>query len=480
VRVPREGPLPLSFAQQRLWFIDQLEPGNPFYHCAAALRVEGDLDVAALERALGEVQRRHEVLRSVFPTLDGRPLQLVRPATPLRLAVQDLSALPHEQREPAAVRLAQDEAQRPFDLAQGPLMRAGLLHLAARDHVILLTLHHIVTDGWSVGVLVREVSALYAAFVRGEASPLPEPALQYSDYAAWQREWLQGAALERELGYWRERLSGAPVLLEAAGAAQAPSARAAASAEARLRPELSAAVRAQGRREGATLFMCLLAAFAVALRRLTGQDDVSVGTDVANRNRGETEGLIGFFVNQLVLRTDLTGNPSLREVLRRVRTTALEAYSHQDLPFDQLVEALAPQRRLDRTPLFQAKLVLDEFPPSERTALPGLVLRPLHSSAPEDAGPDALFLQVADRGGVLGLKLTGAPERFTVETLSHLLAHVQEILQALAAQPESTLDEVSVRLDGVDDRRHAAQREALKTASLGKLRGRLLKAARAN
>src|SRR6185369_969547 len=349
--VPRDRPLPLSFAQHRLWFIDQLDPGSPLYNLPVALGVEGPLDAGVLALCLGEIDRRHESLRTVFPVSDGgggEPVQMIRPATPFVLPVADLSGLPESRREAVALCLAGEEAGRPFDLTSGPLLRGVLLRLAADDHVVLLTLHHIASDGWSMGILVREVAALYAAFAAGLPSPLPELPVQYADFAVWQHSWLHGEILENEISFWRRQLADLPPLLELPTDRPRPAAQSyrGATRPVLLPAALAGPVAALARREGATLFMVLLAAFEVLLARASGQDDLAVGSPVAGRNRVETEDLIGFFVNTLVLRGDLTAEISFRELLLRTRETALAAHLHQDVPFEKLVQELAPERSL--------------------------------------------------------------------------------------------------------------------------------------
>jgi amino acid adenylation domain-containing protein len=321
VPVERTGALPLSFAQERLWFLDRLEPGSTTYNIPAAWRLGGALDEAALERALGEVVRRHEALRTVFAEADGSPVQVIAPFGGFALPVEDLSGLSEADRE-AAVRLrAREEARRAFDLSAGPLFRAALLRLGKEDHVLLLSMHHIVSDGWSMGVLFRELSTLYAAYREGGESPLPELPVQYADYAVWQREQLEGDVLERQLSYWRERLTGAPELLELPTDHPRPAVQTfrGASVPVKLSLELLERLQRLGRSEGATLYMTLLGAFQVLLSKYSGSEDVVVGSPIAGRTRGEVEALIGFFVNTLVLRTDLSGDPSFREVLGRVR-----------------------------------------------------------------------------------------------------------------------------------------------------------------
>ena len=360
-RADRDG-APLSFAQERLWFIDRLEPGSAVYNIPVAWRLDGALDEAALERALGEIVRRHEALRTTFREVDGSPVQVIAPFGGFTLPVEDLSGLGEADREVEARRRATEEAMRPFDLAAGPLFRAALLRLGEESHVLLLSMHHIVSDGWSMGVLFRELSALYAAYREGRESPLPELAVQYADYAVWQREHLRGERLERQLSYWRERLAGAPELLELPTDHPRPAVQTyrGASERIELPGELLERLRALGRSEGATLYMVVLSAFQVLLSKYSGSEDIVVGSPIAGRTRDEVAGLIGFFVNTLVLRTDLGGDPSFREVLRRVREVTLGAYEHQELPFEKLVAELQPERSLSHSPLFQVSFSLDD------------------------------------------------------------------------------------------------------------------------
>src|SRR6185369_1293038 len=389
----RAGPLPLSFAQQRLWFIDQLEPGTPLYNMPVALGIVGPLDAGVLALCLGEIERRHEALRTAFVLRDGMPMQVIRPAGPFVLPVVDLSGLPdrtdRSDRSDLKVRLAHalagEEAVRPFQLARGPMLRGVLLRLAdsgeASDHVVALTMHHIASDGWSMGILVHEVTELYTAFAAGRPSPLPELALQYADFAVWQRSWLHGEVLENEISFWRRQLAGLPPLLELPTDRPRPATQ---SYRGDALPVLlpAALIRqaaAFARREGATLFMVLLGAYQALLARHSGQDDLAVGSPGAGRNRRETEELIGFFVNTLVLRGDLSGDqrggPSFRELLGRVRETVLAAYQHQDLPFERLVEELAPERSLSYNALFQVQLIMQNVP-AGNLEIPGLALRP--------------------------------------------------------------------------------------------------------
>ncbi|HEY0169964.1 MAG TPA: condensation domain-containing protein, partial [Pyrinomonadaceae bacterium] len=359
------GPARLSFAQQRLWFIDQLEPGRPIYNIPLPLRLNGPLRIEALRHCLNEIVRRHDALRTTFAVgADLEPVQSVAPSLELPLRVEDLGGLPGPEREAEAVRLATCEAQRPFDLERGPLLRARLLRLGAEEHVLLFTMHHIVSDGWSMGVLVKEVAQLYAAFAEGRESPLPPLAVQYADFAEWQREWLRGGVLEGQLAYWKAKLGGElPVMELPTDRPRPPVPSFRGGFESfKLSKEVTEGLKGLSHRAGGTLFMTLLAAYKLLLYRHTGQEDILIGSPVANRNRVETEDLIGFFVNTLMLRTSLAGDPTFTGLLGRVRKTAVEAYAHQDLPFEKIVEELHPQRDLSRNPLFQVLLALQNAP----------------------------------------------------------------------------------------------------------------------
>ncbi len=436
---PTPGEPVLSFAQQRLWFLDQLQPGGSDYNLPGVFRLRGDLAVAPLARGLAEVVRRHEALRTVFPAADGRPLALVRPAAEVPLPLIDLSVLPARCRDAEVDRLTAAAARRPFELATGPVLRAGLLRLAADEHVLFLTLHHIAADGWSAGVLTRELAVLYGAFSRGEPAPLPPLPLQYGDFARWQRAWLTQEVLAAQLAYWREQLRGAPATLELPVDRQRPAGPAQGGAHLPFAPapELAGALAAAGRREGATPFMLLLAAFQAVLSRWSGSEDVCVGSPVANRRFSEIEGLIGFFANTLVLRTDLAGDPDVRSLLRRVRATALGGYAHQDVPFERLVQELAPDRGPGRQPLFQVMLApLDG--PLAPDLLGSLSLEPL--PAPGGAAKFDLMLYAGvapgrDLAGVLEYR----PELFDRTTAQRLLGHLETLLAAALASPEQRL-----------------------------------------
>ncbi|HKS08030.1 MAG TPA: amino acid adenylation domain-containing protein [Pyrinomonadaceae bacterium] len=355
---------PLSFAQQRLWFLHQMDPSNAAYNMPLAFRLSGHLDVDALQWSLDEIVRRHEILRTTFDLLDQEPVQLIAATGTLTLTVTDFSSLPPSVSEAEAEMLATEETQRPFDLVNGPLIRARLMRLAANEQVLLVTMHHIISDGWSQTILMNELGALYEATVVGRNSPLPELSIQYADFAEWQRTWLQGDVLDQQLDYWRKHLRGAPPSLELPTDRPRPAVQTFNGAihSFALSRDLSARLLELSRREDATPFMTLLTAFCVLLYRYTGQADIVVGTPVANRNRQELESLIGFFVNTLVLRVDLSGNPTFRELLARVREVSLGAYAHQDLPFEMLVEELSPTRDASRNPLFQVMFALQNTP----------------------------------------------------------------------------------------------------------------------
>ena len=359
---------PLSFAQQRLWFLSELQPDSPVYHIPASVHVRGPLDAGVLGRCLREVVRRHESLRTSFRVTDGQPVQVVEAAWVAELPLVDLSALPEVRREEEVRRLVAHDYARPFSLRRGRLWRASLLRLGPEEHVLSLMMHHIISDDWSVTVLAGELGALYDAYTRGESSPLAELPVQYADYAQWQRQWLRGEELERQFDYWSRQLAGGPAPLQLPTDRPRPAVQSFRGGACPVRvPRASAgALRRVCQEESCTLFMGLLAAFQALLHRYTNQDEVVVGSPIANRTREEVEGLIGFFVNMLVLRTDLSGDPTFRELLARSREVCMGAYEHQDLPFEQMVERFQPGRDLGRTPLFQVALVLQNVPKPAR------------------------------------------------------------------------------------------------------------------
>ncbi|MEW5928457.1 MAG: amino acid adenylation domain-containing protein, partial [Gemmatimonadota bacterium] len=435
-RVPRDGPLPLSFAQQRLWLVDRLEPGNAAYNIPFALRLRGRPDVPALRAGLDELVRRHETLRTTFAERPDGPVQVVHPPARVPLPVADLGGLPGAERESRAGRLAAEEALRPFDLARGPLLRGTLLRLGEDDHVLCFTLHHVVGDGWSTGVLVREVSALYAAFSRGETPRLPELPVQYADYAAWQRGWLRGEALEAQIAYWRERLEGAPPLLGLPTDRPRPQVQGGAGASLRfvVPAGTTRGLRRLARREGATLFMTALAAWQLLLSRYSRQDDVSVGTPVAGRTRAEVEGLVGFFVNMLVVRTDLSGEPTFRELLERVREGALGAFAHQEIPFEKLVEALQPERGPGHDPFFQVVFALHAREQGEGLRLGDLGMEPLGGEL--RAAKFDVETTLVERDDRLDASLVYRTELWDEATIERLLEHFGVLLESVASDPE--------------------------------------------
>jgi amino acid adenylation domain-containing protein len=436
--VAREGELPLSFAQQRLWFLDQLEPNNPFYNLPGAIRAQGLLQVAALEQTCSAIVRRHEALRTTFPAIQGRPVQVITPAQPLALLVIDLCALPATVREAAMQRLVYTETQRPFDLARGPLVRLTLLRLAADTHVMLLTMHHIVSDAWSLGIFLRELGALYTAYTTGQPASLPALPIQYVDFAVWQRQWLRGEVLEAQLAHWRRQLASAPPVLELPTDRLRPTVQTfqGASHTFTIAPSLVAALQALSQHAGVTLFMTLLAAFTVLLQRYTGQDDIVVGAPSAGRTQVETESLIGCFFNTLVLRIDVTRNPSVRELLSRVREVCLEAYAHQDVPFEMLVEVLQPARALRHTPLFQVLFALQNVP-WQTLELPGLTLRSLEIDPGTAKCDVALFLR--QHAGSLTGTLEYSTALFDAATMARLAGHFQTLLAGIVDHPDQRL-----------------------------------------
>jgi amino acid adenylation domain-containing protein len=439
VPVERTGALPLSFAQERLWFLDRLEPGSSFYNLPAALRLRGALDVEALGRALGEIVRRHEALRTVFVEAEGSPVQAVAPFGGWSLPVEDLARLDEGARATAARRSLAWGAARPFDLSAGPLFRASLLRLDVEEHVLLLCMHHVVSDGWSMGVLFGELSALYAAYREGRPSPLPQLPVQYADYAVWQRRHLSGETVERQLAYWRERLADAPALLELPTDRPRPPVPAyeGSNESVDLPGELLARLKALGRREGATLYMTLLAASQVLLSKYAGSGDVVVGSPIAGRTRGETEGLIGFFVNTLVLRTDLSGDPGFREALRRVRGVTLGAYEHQELPFEKLVAELSPERTLGHTPLFQVMFALVRRADPVTGLLAGLQTEPAAVEIPTVKFD--LNLVFTEHPDGFQAELGYRTDLFESATIARMLGHLRRVLEQVAGDGDPRL-----------------------------------------
>ena len=457
----REGrPLPLSFAQERVWFLDQLTPGgNLAYNFQVAIRLRGPLDAGALDRTLGEIVRRHEVLRTSFPSVAGRPVQVVHKASPLRLPRIDLSGLPPAAREERAEALIEEQIQTPFDLTRGPLIRWRLLRQDALHHTLVQVEHHFVHDGWSLAIFLRELKALYAAFSAGEPSPLPEPPVQYADYAVWQREWMEGEVMEHLLGYWKGQLAGSPPALEIATDRPRPPHGSFRGdiALLRVRPELYESLRRFARRQGFTLYMTMLAGFLALLTRYTGEEDIVIGTSNANRRTREIEGMIGMVVNSLVLRADLAGRPSFREHLARVRELALSTYTHQDMPFERLVQELRFERRPGRNPLFQLMFNFHDAPlPDFNFA--GLTLFP-EVRGNRTAKMDMNVIVVprgeqrvgreedaADHGAVLHWEYN--TDLFDLATVERMAAHYQTLLAGAVADPQLALPELPLLTPG--------------------------------
>ena len=439
--IPHSGNIPLSFAQARLWFLDQLQPNSAFYNIPTALRLSGQLNVTALESNINEIIRRHEALRTNFTTIEGQPIQVIASTLELKLLFVDLQNLPFDEREVEAQRLATNEAQQPFDLEREPLVRVMVLQLGSSEYVFLLIVHHIIFDGWSTGVFIRELAALYEAKCTGKPLILPELPVQYADFAVWQRYWLTGEVLETQLNYWKQQLKDAPTLLELPTDRPRPAVQTFRGTHQyiALSLELSEALAELSKRTGVTLFMTLYAAFVTLLYRYTGSDDIVIGTPVANRTRQEIEGLIGFFVNTLALHTDLSGNPIFEQLLRRVREVALQAYTHQDLPFEQLVEALQPERSLSHTPLFQVMFALDD------ALVPSMDLLDLTvSSYSVESGTtkfDLTLLMENTASGLIG-EWEYNSDLFDATTIERMAEHLQTLLEGIVANPQQRVSEL--------------------------------------
>ncbi|MBA3533185.1 MAG: amino acid adenylation domain-containing protein, partial [Ardenticatenales bacterium] len=436
--IPRTDQMPLSYAQQRLWFLDQMMPESPVYNVPFAIRLRGALDHPALEQSLTEMVRRHEALRSTFGEQNGRPYCRIHPAGARALTVEELGHLPDSEQAPVVQQRIREDARAPFNLAQGPLLRTHLLRLRPDEHILLLNVHHIVADGWSVGVFSNELVALYDAFCQKQSSPLPELSIQYVDFAQWQRQWLEGGHLDAMLPYWKEQLAQAPAALDLPIDRPRPPLQ---TFEGALYPlvvdkSMTEALKILSRREDSTLFMTLLATFQLMLHRYSGQNHINVGTPIANRNRTEIEGLIGFFVNTLVISTELGGDPSFRELLQRVRRLTLDAYDHQDVPFDKIVEALQAGRDQSRSPLFQVMFVLQNAPLGEQS-LAGVSMEVL----PTEAGIAKfdLILSFVEQEGKLVGSIEYNSALFEVQSIERMADHLRVLLGQIIAAPEQPL-----------------------------------------
>lgn len=433
---------PLSFAQHGLWFLDQLFAGSPVSNVNATLRLRGNLDLGLLEQAFNEMIRRHQALRTTFPLVNGEPIQSIAPELRLKANLIDLRALPESEREPEALRLAREQAQQPFELAVGPLIRLTLLRLAAEDHLLAFTTHHIISDGWSLGITSRELGVLYDAFAKGETSPLPSLPVQYVDYARWQRRSLRGEWLDRLATFWKRKLADAPPALSLPTDRARPAVMTFRGAHKTylLSTRQSELLKERCRTEGVTLFMLLLAAFKIVLHHVSGEEEILVGHTIANRTRAELSSLIGVFVNTLVLRTDLSGNPTFAEVLRRVRDTALEAYEYQDLPFELLVQELQTVLDLSRAPITQVGFSMRNMP------LPELQLGDLEITHEEIETGIArtdliLFMRETDQG--LQGEIEYSTDLFNAATIDQLWEQYENVLALMAADPTRRIEEAA-------------------------------------
>ncbi len=440
------GPAPLSFGQQQLWFIDQVSPGNSSYNVYCAWSVKGMLNVVALEQTLGEIVRRHEALRTTFQSVNGRPIQVVGPAEPVTVSVKDMSGLSEAEREDQVKRATALEIQRSFDLATGPLLRTTLLKLEELEHIFIFTSHHIISDGWSVGVMGKEIKDIFETFWGGSPSLIYELPIQYADFAAWQHQWLRGEALGKYLDYWRDQLQGITATLAIPTDFPRPKVQTFRGAvySFTLPATLTLELERLSHQENVTLFMTLLSAFKVLLGRYAGASDIVVGTNVANRKRRETEHLIGFFVNNLVLRTSLDGNPTVRQLLNRVRDVCLEAFAHQDLPFEMLVGDLKPDRSLSYNPIFQVLFVLQNYPFSNMS-VHGLKLKPLELRG--RVSRFDLMLNVERLDNELTALLEYNTDLFQESTIKRMGMQFQALLEKFSEDPGREIDRLSLTRD---------------------------------
>jgi acyl carrier protein len=438
---PRDRDLPLSFGQQRLWFLYEFEGEGSHYNLMRAYRISGPFNIPVLEQALTEIVRRHESLRTTFPSEDGIPKQSIAPPTPVKIKQFDLSHLEPEQRAAQSQQFLQEETRRPFVLEQGPILRPSLIKLEKEDHIFLITIHHIATDFWSNWVINKELMVLYDAFLKDQPSPLPELPIQYADFALWQRQWMNGEIMEKLLSYWKRKLNETselelptdrprPRVQNFAGKTQTE------TIDMSLRNKL----QSLSENQGVTLFMTLFAAYQTLLHLLSGQCDITVGVPIANRNQLEIENLIGFFVNTLILRCDLSGDPSFRKLLSRVRETSLEAYAHQDLPFEKLVEKLKPKRTTNRTPFFQTMFVFQNSPvhPLE---LNGLVIKPIQLES--GTGIFDLSLSIFVERECLQTSWNYRTDLFSDSTVIGWMNKFRSILERIVVDPDRSLSSFS-------------------------------------
>ena len=439
----RADHLPLSFAQGRLWFLERLAPDQVLYNLSSSLRLTGHLDLPLLERCLNEIIRRHEILRTSFMEENGEPVQVIAPSGTIHIVPSDLTGLPEAEQRDQVRRLAADAARRPFDLEKGPLLRPDLLRLEDTDHVLVLTMHHMISDGWSMGVMIREIRSLYESFSAGTPSPLPELDIQYADFALWQREWMKGPEPAAQIDYWTKRLAGAPPVLNLPLDRPRPPRQThhGGAEPLDIGPDLVRDLDEIARKAGATRFMILLAAYTVLLHRYCNQEDILVGTPVAGRNLRDIEPLIGFFVNTLVIRTDLSVDLTFRNLLDQIRRTSVAAFEHQDLPFEKLVDALQPERTLSHSPVFQTMFVLHNAH-AEALDLPGLTIRPMEAetvSAQFD-----LVLSVLEVESGFHLRFEYNTDLFDPATIRRMADNFEVLLTGIAAHPESKVSELPI------------------------------------
>jgi alpha-ketoglutarate-dependent taurine dioxygenase/acyl carrier protein len=447
VSVPRDTMLPLSFAQERLWFIDQLEPGNPFYNIPVAMSLSGPLDVAVLGGSIREIIARHEALRTTFVSFDGEPVQVISPSIDLPLPVVDISALDESHRAPEILRLVNEEALMPFDLSRGPLIRVSLVRVAEQEQVLLLTMHHIISDAWSMRVFIQELKQLYSTFSAGLPSSLPDLSVQYADFAHWQRQHVRGDVLEGHLDFWRRHLAGAPALIDLPLDRERPPFQTfhGAKQSFAFSKELSESIKKLCREEDVTHFMALLAAFNVLLYSYRPQDDIVVGTDMAIRNRPEIEPLIGFFINLIPLRTEFRGNPSYRELLARVREATLGANLHQEVPFHKLIEELQPERDPSYAPLVQVLFVLENVP-IPVMEISGVSLKPLEVEI-KASKFDLVMIQKEIGQNIIG-SLMYNTDLFDASTIKNMIDGYERLLSAITEQPAIQLSDLQVQTPG--------------------------------
>ena len=428
---------PASFAQQRLWFLDQFEPGSPFYNIPTAVRLTGHLNVDALRRCLEEIAWRHETLRTTFSLVDGQPMQLINPEVDIPFTIEDLRHLPEEKREQETQRLINNEARKPFILTEGALVRTLLIQVKEHEYVLMITMHHIISDGWSIGVFIKEIAILYDAFSKDQDSPLPELPIQYADYASWQREWLSGDVLENQLGYWKQKLGGQLPVLELPTDRPRPAVQSSRgnSITVNFPRSVIDAVHSFSAKESVTPFMTYMAAFHALLYRYSRQEDISIGTPIANRTEGETEELIGLFINTLVFRADLSGNPTFRDFLKRVRQTALEAYEHQHLPFEMLVETLQPERSMSHTPLFQVMFILQNAPVGSGLSTGGGDLSLQQISVDSGTATFDITISMTEQKNGLNVSAEYSTDIFDESTIRRMLQHLQILLRNAVSNP---------------------------------------------